>query len=118
VITGLAFIVTMFLTPIAQVIPHEAATPVLVIVGLMMLTAAIDIDWRDFRVSVPAFLTIVVMPFGFSIAAGIGLGFISYVVLNAATGKIKDIKPLMWVASAAFLLYFAVPALKAWFNIG
>lgn len=118
IVTGLAFIVTMFVSPIAQVIPHEAATPVLVIVGLMMLTSAIDIDWRDFRIAVPAFLTIVVMPFGYSIAAGIGLGFIAYVVLNATTGKIKDIKPLMWVASAAFLLYFAVPALKAWFNIG
>jgi AGZA family xanthine/uracil permease-like MFS transporter len=58
------------------------------------------------------------MPFGYSIAADIGLGFISYVVIDAATGKAKDIKPLMWVAAGAFLVYFAVPALKAWFNIG
>lgn len=117
IVTGIAFLFTMLITPIAQVIPHEAATPVLVIVGLMMLASAVDIDWKDYRIAVPAFLTIIVMPFGYSIAAGIGLGFISYVVINAATGKLKEIKPLMWVAAGAFLLYFAVPALKAWFNI-
>lgn len=118
IVTGLAFLFTMLITPVAQVIPHEAATPVLVIVGLMMLASAVDIDWKDFRIAVPAFLTIIVMPFGYSIAAGIGLGFISYVVINAATGKAKEIKPLLWVAAGAFMLYFAVPALKAWFNIG
>lgn len=117
IVTGLAFIVTMFLTPIAQVIPHEAATPVLVIVGLMMLASAVDIDWKDYRIAVPAFLTIIVMPFGYSIAAGVGLGFIAYAVINAATGKAKEVKPLMWVAAGAFVVYFAVPALKAWFNI-
>ncbi len=117
VVTGLAFLVTMFVTPIAQVIPYEAATPVLVIVGLMMLAGAIGIDWKDYRIAVPAFLTIVIMPFGYSIAAGIGVGAIAYVVINAVTGKLKDIKPLMWVTAGAFLIYFMIPALKAWFNI-
>ena len=117
VVTGLAFLVTMFITPIAQVIPYEAATPVLVIVGLMMLAGAIGIDWKDYRIAVPAFLTIVIMPFGYSIAAGIGVGAIAYVVINAVTGKRKDIKPLMWVTALAFLIYFMIPALKAWFNI-
>ncbi len=117
IVTGIAFLVTMLITPIAQVIPYEAATPVLVIVGLMMLGAAVDIDWKDYRIAVPAFLTIVVMPFGYSIAAGIGVGMISYVVINAATGKLKSVKPLMWVTAGAFLIYFAIPALKAWFNI-
>jgi AGZA family xanthine/uracil permease-like MFS transporter len=117
VVTGLAFLVTMFITPIAQVIPYEAATPVLVIVGLMMLSGAIGIDWKDYRIAVPAFLTIVIMPFGYSIAAGIGVGAIAYVVINAVTGKRKDIKPLMWVTALAFVIYFMIPALKAWFNI-
>jgi AGZA family xanthine/uracil permease-like MFS transporter len=117
IVTGTAFLVTMLVAPIAKVIPYEAATPVLVIVGLMMLSAAVDIDWKDYRIAVPAFLTIVVMPFGYSIAAGIGVGMISYVVINAATGKMKNVKPLMWVTAGAFIIYFMIPALKAWFNI-
>ncbi len=117
IVTGIAFLVTMLVTPIAQVIPYEAATPVLVIVGLMMLAAAVDIDWKDFRIAVPAFLTIVIMPFGYSIAAGIGVGMIAYVIINAATGRLKTIKPLMWVTAGAFVIYFMIPALKAWFNI-
>ncbi len=117
IVTGVAFLVTMFVAPIAKLVPYEAATPVLVIVGLMMLAAAVDIDWKDYRIAVPAFLTIVVMPFSFSIAAGIGVGMISYVVINAATGKLKSVKPLMWVTAIAFIIYFMIPALKAWFNI-
>jgi len=117
IVTGVAFLVAMFVTPIAQVIPYEAATPVLVIVGLMMLSAAVDIDWKVYRIAVPAFLTIVIMPFGYSIAAGIGVGMIAYVVINATTGKLKAIKPLMWVTAIAFVIYFMIPALKAWFNI-
>jgi len=117
IITGIAFLITMLITPIAQVVPYEAATPVLVIVGLLMLAAAVDIDWKDYRIAVPAFLTIVVMPFGYSIAAGIGVGMVSYVLINALTGKLKAIKPLMWVTAGAFVIYFMIPALKAWFNI-
>ncbi len=117
VVAGLAFILTLFVTPIAQVIPYEAATPVLVIVALLMMGSAVDIDWKDYRIAVPAFLTMIIMPFAFSIAAGIGVGFIAYVVINAATGRVKEIKPLMWVAAVAFLIYFALPALRAWTGI-
>ncbi len=78
-------------------VPFEAATPVLLLVGSHGDRGAVDIDWKDSRIAVPAFLTMIVMPFGYSIAAGIGLGFISYVVLHAATGRAKDVKPLMWV---------------------
>ncbi len=117
IVTGIAFLLTMFVSPIAQVIPHEAATPVLVIVGLMMLRGAIDIDWKDYRIAVPAFLTIIIMPFGYSIAAGIGVGFIAYVVINAFTGKAKEIKPLMWIGAAAFVIYFALPGLQSLFGI-
>jgi AGZA family xanthine/uracil permease-like MFS transporter len=82
-----------------------------------MLAAAVDIDWKDYRIAVPAFLTMIVMPFSYSIAAGIGVGLIAFAVINAATGKAKEVKPLMWVAAGAFVIYFAIPALKAWFNI-
>lgn len=117
VITGLAFLVAVFLSPLANIVPFEAATPVLVLVGLMMLAGAVDIDWKDYRIAVPAFLTIIVMPFGYSIAAGIGIGFIAYALLNAATGKAKEVKPLMWVAAAAFAVYFALPALQNLFGL-
>jgi AGZA family xanthine/uracil permease-like MFS transporter len=116
IVTGLAFLVAMFLSPLAKVVPFEAATPVLVLVGLMMLVGVTDIDWKDYRIAVPAFLTIIVMPFGFSIAAGIGIGFIAYVILSAATGNAKEVKPLMWVSAALFVIYFALPALQAAFR--
>ena len=108
IVTGLAFIVAMFLTPLYKVIPFEAATPVLVVVGFLMVTLVADIDWKDLRIAIPAFLTIIVMPFGYSIAAGIGLGFISYVILSVAVGKAKEVKALMWVVAGLFALYFAL----------
>jgi AGZA family xanthine/uracil permease-like MFS transporter len=108
VVTGLAFIAAMFLTPLYQVVPFEAATPVLVVVGFLMVTMVVDIDWKDLRIAIPAFLTMIVMPFGYSISAGIGLGFISYVILMAATGKAKEVKALMWVVASLFVLYFAL----------
>jgi len=117
VVTGAAFLVAVFLSPLASLVPFEAATPVLVLVGLMMLASAVDIDWKDYRIAVPAFLTIIVMPFGFSIAAGIGIGFIAYAIINAATGNAKAVKPLMWVGAFAFAIYFALPALQNLFGL-
>jgi len=117
VVTGIAFLVVVIVAPLAKLVPFEAATPVLVLVGLMMLRSAVDIDWRDYRIAVPAFLTIIVMPFGYSIAAGIGIGFIAYVVINAFSGKVKDIKPFMWAGAGAFAIYFALPALQNLFGL-
>lgn len=106
VVTGLLFLAAMFFTPLYEVIPIEAAAPALVVVGAMMLAQIRDIDLSDFSVALPAFLTIVVMPFTYSIANGIGMGFISYVALRAATGRVREVHPLLWVVSAAFVLYF------------
>ncbi len=117
VVTGLVFLVAVFLSPLANIVPFEAATPVLVLVGLMMLTGAVEIDWKDYRIAVPAFLTIIIMPFAYSIAAGIGVGFVAYVVISAATGKVKEVKPLMWVAAALFAIYFALPTLQKLFGL-
>lgn len=116
VVTGIGFLVAIFLSPLAKIVPFEAATPVLVLVGLMMLRSAVSIDWQDYRIAVPAFLTMIAMPFGYSIAAGIGLGFVAFVVINALTGKVKEIKPLMWVGAAAFVLYFATVGLNTLIN--
>ncbi|MFI0470977.1 NCS2 family permease [Saccharopolyspora sp. 5N102] len=117
VITGLLFLAAMFFTPLYQIIPVEAAAPALVVVGAMMLTQIRQIDLSDFSIALPAFLTIVVMPFTYSIANGIGAGFISYVLLRVFTGRIRTVHPLMWVVSAAFVLYFCSGPLHVLFGI-
>ncbi len=78
------------------------------IVGALMMRQITDIDFTDFRIALPAFLTIIVMPFTYSIANGIGAGFISYVFLAAVSGRAKTVHPLMWVVAVAFVGYFAV----------
>jgi AGZA family xanthine/uracil permease-like MFS transporter len=116
VVTGLLFIVAMFFTPLYRVVPVEAAAPALVVVGVLMMAQIKDIEFDDFSVALPAFLTIVVMPFTYSIANGIGAGFISFVVLRTVSGRVRTIHPLMWVVAAAFALYFAIGPLQAAFR--
>ncbi len=116
VVTGVLFIAAMFLTPLYQVVPVEAAAPALVVVGALMMSQIKEIDFADFTVALPAFLTIVVMPFTYSIANGIGAGFISFVVLRAVTGKARGIHPLMWGIAVLFLAYFAVGPIQAAFT--
>jgi len=108
VVTGVLFLVAMFLTPLYSVIPIEAAAPALVVVGALMISQIKEIDFADFSVALPAFLTIVVMPFTYSIANGIGVGFITWVVLRVARGRIRDVHPLMWIVAVLFVAYFAV----------
>ncbi|GAA1869471.1 NCS2 family permease [Pseudonocardia ailaonensis] len=115
-LTGLLFLAAMFFTPLYAIVPVEAAAPALVIVGAMMFRQVAGIELTDLRSAIPAFLTIVVMPFTYSIANGIGAGFISYVVLSAATGKARTVHPLMWVVAVAFVGYFAVGPLRALFT--
>jgi AGZA family xanthine/uracil permease-like MFS transporter len=76
-----------------------------------------NIDFSDLTVAIPAFLTMVLMPFTYSITNGVGAGFISYVVLKAATGRARQVYPLMWVVAAAFAVYFAIEPLKTLFGI-
>jgi AGZA family xanthine/uracil permease-like MFS transporter len=115
-VIGVLFLLAMFFTPLYAVVPIEAAAPALVIVGALMVRQIADIDFTDFRVGLPAFLTIVVMPFTYSIANGIGAGFISYVALAAATGRARSVHWLMWVVAVAFVGYFAVGPLRGLFG--
>ncbi|MCT2582711.1 NCS2 family permease [Actinophytocola gossypii] len=108
VVTGLLFLAAMFFTPLYEAVPVEAAAPALVIVGVLMMAQIREIDFDDFTVALPAFLTIVVMPFTYSIANGIGAGFVSYVVLRAVTGRARGTHPLLWVIAALFVVYFAI----------
>jgi AGZA family xanthine/uracil permease-like MFS transporter len=117
VLTGLLFLLAMIFTPLYSVVPIEAAAPALVVVGALMVRQITDIDLTDFRVALPAFLTIAVMPFTYSIANGIGAGFVSYVVLTAATGRAREVHWLMWVVAVAFAGYFAVGPLQALFGV-
>ncbi len=113
IVTGVLFLAAMFLTPLYQVVPVEAAAPALVVVGAMLMAQVREIDFTDFSIALPAFLTIVVMPFTYSIANGIGAGFVSYVAIRAATGKARQVHPLMWVIAVAFIAYFAVGPIEA-----
>jgi AGZA family xanthine/uracil permease-like MFS transporter len=115
--TGLLFVITIFLSPLAQFVPSEAATPALVIVGVLMMGQIKNIDFGNFEIAVPAFLTIVLMPFTYSITNGIGAGFISYVILQIAVGKARKVHPLLWAVSILFAIYFAIEPLKTLFGI-
>ena len=106
--TGLLFLLAMFFTPLYEAVPIEAASPVLVIVGVMMTTQIVNIEWDKLYISIPAFLTIVVMPFTYSIANGIGVGFISFTLLSVFAGRARKLHWIMWLIAALFVLYFAM----------
>lgn len=112
VVTGVAFLLATFLAPVVSIVPYEAATPALVVVGFLMMTQVKGIDWDDLEIALPAFLTIVLMPFTYSITAGIGAGFVAYVVLKMARGKARQVHPLMWGVSVLFVVYFAIDPVK------
>ncbi|WP_239516241.1 MULTISPECIES: NCS2 family permease [unclassified Streptomyces] len=112
IVTGGLFAVSLFLTPLATMVPSQAATPALVAVGFLILAGSVrDIDWNDFTIAVPAFLAMVMMPFTYSITNGIGIGFVSFAVLRLATGRGREVPAAMYVVSAVFVFYYAMPAL-------
>jgi AGZA family xanthine/uracil permease-like MFS transporter len=117
IVTGLLFLLSMFFAPLVEVVPYEAATPALVIVGFLMMTQVRHIDWDDVEIALPAFLTIVLMPFTYSITAGIGAGFVTYVLIKSVRGRARDIHPLLWVVAALFVAYFAIEPIRALFGV-
>ncbi|GBQ03248.1 MFS transporter [Streptomyces spongiicola] len=112
VVTGGLFAAALFLTPLATMVPSQAATPALLAVGFLILAGSIkDIDWSDFTIAVPAFLAMVMMPFTYSITNGIGIGFIAFSVLRLAAGRGREVPVPMYVVSAVFVFAYAMPAL-------
>ncbi|MGY0068115.1 NCS2 family permease [Streptomyces sp. QTS137] len=112
VVTGALFAVALFLTPVATMVPSQAATPALLAVGFLILAGSIrEIDWADHTIAIPAFVTMVMMPFTYSITNGIGMGFITFVVLRLAAGRGKGVPAAMYVVSAVFAFYYLMPAL-------
>jgi len=112
VVTGLLFLLALFFSPIAAIVPKEATAPALIIVGYLMATLVRHIPFDDFAEGFPALMTIVVMPFTYSITDGIGAGFISYTAIRIARGEGRKVSLLMYLATAAFVLYFGLPALR------
>ena len=107
VVTGALFLIAMFFTPLVSIVPTEVAASALVIVGALMMSQIRYIDFSDFSILLPVFLAVTVMPLTYSIANGIGAGFISWVVVRSLSGKAREISPLLWVVAAGFVLYFA-----------
>jgi AGZA family xanthine/uracil permease-like MFS transporter len=107
VVVGALFLVAILLSPLATLVPFVATGPVLVVVGYLMTVMIKDIDFTDVEEGLPALLTLILMPLTFKITIGIGAGFIAWVLIKVAKGKIGQIHPLMWVVAAAFVIYFA-----------
>jgi AGZA family xanthine/uracil permease-like MFS transporter len=108
IVTGVLFLLTILLAPLVRIIPSEAAVPALVLVGFLMMQQVREINWTDLEIAIPAFLTIVLMPFTYSISVGIGAGFISYVFIKLVLGKAAQVHPLLWGVAVAFVVYFAI----------
>ncbi|MCO5966993.1 NCS2 family permease [Actinoallomurus soli] len=115
IVTGILFALTLFLTPIAAVVPAQAAAPALVIVGALMMTQVAKIAWSDLDIAIPAFLAIVVMPFTYSITNGVGAGVIAYTVIQTARGRWAGW--LLWLISVVFVAYFGITVIEKIFGI-
>jgi AGZA family xanthine/uracil permease-like MFS transporter len=118
VFTAIFFVIALFFTPLYSIVPSAAATPALVAVGFLLMTQVKGIPWDDWAIAIPAFLTIVLMPFTYSITNGIGAGFIAFVVLKTAQGRWRDPHPLIWVISILFAAYFALHPIKQALGVG
>ncbi|WP_436869717.1 NCS2 family permease [Acinetobacter courvalinii] len=107
VVVAFLFVSCLFLAPLAQSVPGFATAPALLFIGVLMIQGITNIDWDDITEAVPAFLTIVFMPFAYSIADGIAMGFISYALVKLFTGKAKTVPYMVWIIAALWVFKFA-----------
>ncbi len=114
IVTGICFLLTTFLAPLVAIIPYEAATPALIIVGFLMMTQIKNIDWDDLGIAIPAFLTIILMPFTYNISVGIGAGFITHVLIRVFQGRGKEVHALLYLVSGLFMIYFLSSPINNW----
>jgi adenine/guanine/hypoxanthine permease len=111
-VTGGLFAVALFLTPVATMVPSQAATPALLAVGFLILAHSVkEIDWADHTIAMPAFITMVMMPFTYSITNGIGMGFLTFALLRLAAGRGREVPAPMYVVAAVFAFSYLMPAL-------
>jgi AGZA family xanthine/uracil permease-like MFS transporter len=116
VVSGVLFLLATVFAPVVEIIPNEAAVPALVLVGFLMMQQVRHIDWDDVEIALPAFLTIALMPFTYSISVGIGAGFIAYALVKLVRGKARAVHPLLWVVAALFVVYFAIGPVRGLFG--
>ncbi|MGO2745956.1 NCS2 family permease [Microbacterium sp.] len=110
---GVLFLLSMFFTPLTLTVPIEVGSAALVVVGAMMMAQIKEINFTKFSVALPAFLTIVTMPLTYSIANGIGIGFVSWALINALSGRARKVHWLLWVVAVGFALYFVRGPIEA-----
>jgi len=106
IVTAACFSLTLFFAPLLTAIPAQAYGPALIVVGLFMLEPITRIDLRDFTESIPAFTVVILMCFTFNIGVGVTAGFVLYPLFKLAVGKIREIKPGMWILTGLSLLFF------------
>ena len=111
IVVGVLFLVSCLLAPVTGIVPSAATAPALIIVGVLMLKGAVSIDWNDMECAIPAFLTIAMMPFAYSISDGIGFGFISYSIIKVARGKAKEVPVLVYIIAALFVLKYILTSM-------
>lgn len=117
VVTGLFFAACLFFTPITQIVPGEVASAALVVIGAMMMQNARHVDWADSATAIPVFLTVVLMPFTYSITAGVAAGVISYVAIKVAQGKAREIGAFMWALTVIFVVFFSLHPIEGWLGV-
>ncbi|MCC3772405.1 NCS2 family permease [Streptomyces sp. UNOC14_S4] len=117
VVTGLFFTACLFFTPLTRIVPGEVAAAALVVIGAMMMSNARHVDWGDNAVAVPAFLTVVLMPFTYSITAGVGAGIIAHTAIRTAEGKWREPGFFLWGLTVVFGVYFALHPIEGWLGV-
>ncbi|WP_030323123.1 NCS2 family permease [Streptomyces flavochromogenes] len=117
VVTGAFFAACLFFTPITAIVPAEVASAALVVIGAMMMQNAKHVDWSDRSVAIPVFLTVVLMPFTYTITTGVAAGVISYTVIKTAQGKAREVGAFMWGLTAIFIVFFAIHPIESWLNV-
>ncbi|MFJ3901589.1 NCS2 family permease [Streptomyces sp. NPDC090025] len=118
VVTGGFFALCLFFTPLTAIVPQEVAAAALVVIGSMMMQNAKHVDWSDRSVAIPVFLTVVLMPFTYTITTGVAAGVISYAVIKTAQGKAREVGGFMWALTVVFVVYFAIHPIESWLGVG
>ncbi len=116
-VTGLLFAACLFFTPVTAIVPQEVASAALVVIGAMMLMNARHVDWGDRATAIPVFLTVVLMPFTYTITTGVAAGVISYTAIKMAQGRAREIGAFMWGLTVIFLVYFALHPVESWLGV-
>ncbi|MFH8612228.1 NCS2 family permease [Streptomyces sp. NPDC018029] len=117
VVTGLFFAACLFFTPLTAIVPQEVASAALVVIGAMMMMNARHVDWADRATAIPVFLTVVLMPFTYTITTGVAAGVISWVAIKIAQGKAREIGAFMWGLTLIFIVYFALNPIESWLGV-